>query len=351
MSERRRYRLVVLAPNWLGDAVMALPAMADLRRHFPDAALTVAGRRSVAPLFEMVDGIDAVLPLPGRGGLRGAWSWKEDGAALAAGDFEAAVIFPNSFASALAAKHAGIDERWGYAVDLRSHLLTRAVPRPPRGLDQAAYYQALVEGIGVTPGPRHARVRSGGVPVPDAVAGASPYVVLAPGAAYGRAKQWPPHRYAELAAILMRERDVSVVLVGSQGDAAACREIGTVLRQQSGAPSGAPPAAASARLVDLSGRTTLAELAAVMAGARAVVSNDSGAMHLAGAVGAPVVAVFGATDERRTAPLTSGPDAPVPAIVTHEAWCRPCMLRECPIDHRCMTGISARAVADALGPS
>ena len=102
------------------------------------------------------------------------------------------------------------------------------------------------------------------------------------------------------------------------------------------------------RVIDLSGRTSLPELADVLAGSRAVVSNDSGAMHLAGAVGARVIAVFGSTNERGTAPLTSGPDAPRPVVLTAEAWCRPCMLRECPIDHRCMTGISARDVANAL---
>jgi len=137
-----------------------------------------------------------------------------------------------------------------------------------------------------------------------------------------------------LAGLVADEHGASVVLVGSGADAPVCREIGRLHRGQ---------------LLDLSGRTTLEQLAALLAGARAVVSNDSGAMHLAGAVGARVVAVFGSTNEKATAPLTSGPDAPAPVVVAADAWCRPCMLRECPIDHRCMTRIDARDVASVLG--
>ena len=101
-------------------------------------------------------------------------------------------------------------------------------------------------------------------------------------------------------------------------------------------------------MVDLCGQTTLAQLAGVMAAARAVVSNDSGAMHLAAAVGARVVAIFGATNEHRTSPLTRGPDAPPAVIVSTSVWCRPCMLRECPIDHRCMTQVTAHQVLEAV---
>jgi heptosyltransferase-2 len=131
-----------------------------------------------------------------------------------------------------------------------------------------------------------------------------------------------------------------VALVGSAADADTCAEIVRAVRGSTGGGTGS--------LVDLCGRTTLGELAAVMGGAEAVVSNDSGAMHLAAAVGAPVVAVFGATNERRTAPLTRGPDAPRAVVVATDVWCRPCMLRECPIDHRCMTGVSAVQVHEAL---
>jgi len=331
--------LVVLSPNWLGDAVMALPALADVRRHFSGARLTVAARASVAALFRMVPGVDEVLTLPGRGGLAALTSWRQDAAALAAGGFDTALLFPNSFASALVVSRAGIAERWGLATDGRRRLLTRTALRPRGYAHQADYYQALVKALGVENGPRHARVE---VPPRDASpAPPGPFVVLAPGAAYGKAKQWPPERFAEVAALAMVERHWSVVLVGSRADARVCGRIAALAtRSVAGSPAG---------IVDLSGRTSLAELVAVLAGARAVVSNDSGAMHLAGAVGTPVVAIFGATNERRTSPLTRGPGSPAPRILATDVWCRPCMLRECPIDHRCMTGIGARDVLAALG--
>jgi heptosyltransferase-2 len=331
--------LLVLAPNWLGDAVMALPAIADLRRHFRDARLAIAARASVAPLFEMVEGVDEVVSLPGGGGWRAVVGADRDAKAIA-GRFDAAVLLPNSFASALTTKRAGIAERWGFATDFRSRLLTRAVPKPNGAQHQAAYYQALVAGLGIPTGPAYARItprtphvapgtphRAPRTPHPE------PFVVLAPGAAYGSAKQWMPERFAELARSIVRDRGWHVFLVGSGADRSVCDEIARTARES---------------VTNLCGQTDLAGLAALLASARAVVSNDSGAMHLAGAVGAKVVGIFGATNEHRTSPLTSGPGAPAPSILTADAWCRPCMLRECPIDHRCMRGISAASVLAAL---
>jgi heptosyltransferase-2 len=345
-------RVVIVAPNWLGDAVMALPAVADIRRHFPARRLTVAARRSIAPLFSLVDDVDEVLALPGRGGLGALTSWKDDSAALASGGFDTAVLLPNSFAAALAASRAGIAERWGFRTDWRNRLLTRAVPRTPAALHQASYYQALVAGLGMATGPLNARVRVDREPGehgPAArarellqVAGLDPlhpFVVFAPGAAYGRAKQWLPERFSELAGLVVREKGWPVVLLGSSADQPVCDEV-----VRGGAASGGDRSS----LVSLAGRTDLPTLAGVLALARAVVSNDSGVMHLAGAVGVKVVAIFGATNEDRTSPLVPGPDAPAPAIVTHAVFCRPCMLRECPIDHRCMRGVTARRVFDAI---
>jgi heptosyltransferase II len=154
--------------------------------------------------------------------------------------------------------------------------------------------------------------------------------VLAPGAAYGRAKQWPPERFAELTHLVARDR-VTTVVVGSKGDIHACQEIARL-----------------APVVDLAGRTDLPTLAALLCQARAVVSNDSGAMHLAAAAGARVTAVFGPTNEQKTSPLACGPEAPPPTVIVNDVWCRPCMLRECPIDHRCMTRISAARVHGTL---
>ncbi len=340
----RAERIVIVAPNWLGDAVMALPAIADVRRHYPDAYLAVAARAAVAPLFMMVEGVDAVVTLPGRGGLAAVRSWTADAAALASGSFDAALLLPNSFATALTARRAGIAERWGFATDWRGRMLTRATAKPRQPLHQAAYYQALTSALGITTGPLHASVRTNPARTRELLHEIGldhdePFIVFAPGAAYGRAKQWLPERFGELATLILRERGWSVLLVGSDADRAACEDIAARVPQSGSRLN---------RMIDLSGKTDLAALAGVLALSHAVVSNDSGAMHLAGAVGANLVAIFGATNEARTAPLPAGAGAPAAAILTHPVFCRPCMLRECPIDHRCMRGIPASAAFDAI---
>ena len=338
-------RVAVIAPNWLGDAVMALPAIADVRRHFAHAHLAIAARPAVAPMFAMVKGVDALVTLPGGGGLKAVNGWKHDAHALRPGGFDLAILLPNSFATALIAKNAAISERWGFATDWRGRLLTRSIAKPKDAAHQADYYQALTSALGIERGPQFAEVRPNAERTRELMIdiGLEPdekFVVFAPGAAYGRAKQWLPERFAELAELIINERGWSVLMVGSNADRSTCEEIASRL----------PPTGTRInRLIDVSGRTDLQMLAGLLSRAHAVVSNDSGAMHLAGAVGAKVIAIFGATNEHRTAPLRASASAPDPAIVTHEVFCRPCMLRECPIDHRCMRGISARAVHELLG--
>jgi heptosyltransferase-2 len=338
-------RLLVMSPNWLGDAVMALPALANLRRHYESAHLAVAARPSVAPLFTMVHGVDEVVTLPGGGGLRALSGWSQDAGALSSGAFDTAVLFPNSFATALIASKAGITERWGYDTDWRGSMLTRAVPRPRAELHQQAYYQALTTALGIEEGPPYARVwpdqdharqllRDIGLDLDE------PFVVFAPGAAYGRAKQWLPERFAELARTLIGDRGWSVLMVGANVDRSTCDEISARVPTRTGTRLN--------RLIDFCGKSDLPTLAGILSQAHAVVSNDSGAMHLAGAVGTKVIAVFGPTNERRTSPLSSGPDAPAPVVITRDVFCRPCMLRECPIDHRCMRRIGATDVLRAI---
>jgi len=321
--------VVVLPPNWLGDAVMALPAVADLRRHFSGNRLIIAARASVSGLFTLVPGIDSVVnaDMPS---IRDTFA-------------SVAVLFPNSFASAWLVKRAGVAERWGYAADLRVLMLTRAIRRPGKPMHQSEYYQHLIRALGIENGPREIVLT---IP-PDALHdartllaghgwdGQTALVVLAPGAAYGKAKQWVPTHVVRLVTALVRERGVTCALVGSRGDAPTIQAI------RSAAPADCQP-----QIVGLAGTTTLPVLAAVMSVASACVSNDSGAMHLAAAVGAPTVAIFGPTNERATAPLVrSGVSI---ELLTNPVWCRPCMLRECPIDHRCMTGIEPAYVLAAI---
>ena len=340
MSER----LVVLAPNWLGDAVMALPAFADIRRQFSASHISVAARPTVAPMFTMVDGVDGVITLPGGGGLRALTGWSADTEALAAGSFDTAILFPNSFVTAWITSKAGIAHRWGYATDMRGSWLTRAIPTPQGEPHQRAYYQALTTALKIEAGPPYARVRPDrdrarqllkdiGLDLDE------PFVVFAPGAAYGRAKQWLPERFAELADQIINQRGWSVLMVGSKADRSACEEISRRLPKTGTRIN---------RLIDFCGKSDLAALAGVLSQASAVVSNDSGAMHLAGAVGTKVIAIFGPTNDARTSPLSAGAEAPAPVVITHDVFCRPCMLRECPIDHRCMRRIPADRVLQSI---
>jgi len=334
----------VVAPNWLGDAVMALPAFADIRRHFPAAHVAVAARPSVAPMFAMVTGVDELVTLPGGGGLRAWTGWRADVRALETGSFDTAILLPNSYGTARIALKAGIPERWGYAADMRGGMLTRAIQKPGAGLHQRAYYQALTAALGIPEGPPFAAIhpnrdkarqllRDIGLDLDE------PFVVFAPGAAYGRAKQWLPERYAELAGLIINERGWSVLMVGAGVDRSACDDIERRLPKTGTRTN---------RLIDFCGKSDLPTLAGILGEARAVVSNDSGAMHLAAAVGTKVIAVFGPTREKQTSPLLSGPGAPQPIVVTHDVFCRPCMLRECPIDHRCMRRITARDVYQSI---
>jgi len=321
-------QLAVFAPNWLGDAVMALPALADVRRTLPSTSIVVIARQSVARLFSLVPGIDELVPIP-PGKAVG-----DPIARLRHRDLDAVILLTNSFRTAMMAWRAGIPERWGYRSDWRGPLLTRAIARPPR-VHQAEYYQRLVAELGFQNGPQRPRLI-----VPDDVRsaasrllvdagwdGRTPLVAIAPGAAYGSAKRWPPGSFAELASALIAKR-ATVVIVGSGPDRAAAEEV------KKGVAS---------PLVDLVDQTDLPMLAGVLVNGRALVTNDSGAMHVAAALDVPVVALFGPTNERETRPLGNA----AATVLTSQVWCRPCMLRNCPIDHRCMRRIMVETVLSA----
>jgi heptosyltransferase II len=321
-------RIIVRAPNWLGDVVMALPALQALRHAFRDRTLIVAAVPSIAPLFDedTPAAPDEVLTV----------DKKNEAAMLGSARADLAILLPNSFRSAWVCRRAGIRERWGYRAHGRSILLTRAVRRPREKLHQSAYYTRLVSALGfdvldalprvsITAATR-ARVRE--LLDRHALAVDRPLVGIAPGAAYGHAKRWPPERVTALI-VRLAAHGARSVLVGAAGDRDAGREI------ESSLPAGVG-------VLNLIGRTDLRVFAGLLAECHSFVSNDSGAMHLAAAAGVPVAAIFGPTDERATAPLGDHD------VIVHQVFCRPCMLRDCPIDHRCMRGITVDRVFDAV---
>ena len=325
-------RILVRAPNWLGDAVMALPAMGAVRRAFPRSTIAVAAPASVAPLFQEITPLapDEILSL----------DRKTEIAELRRARFDLAVLFPNSFRSAWVVRRAGIPHRWGLAAGGRGWLLTQGVRTKQKGRHQADRYADLMEALGiggVDDAPHVAvtpvtRQRTADVLARSGVAAATALVGFAPGAAYGHAKRWPPRRVADLVARLT-ERGAVCVLVGAAADRDAGREIESVVP-------------ASTSVVNLIGRTDLRVLAGVLERCQAFASNDSGAMHLAAALGVPVTAIFGPTDERITAPRGHHEVQ----VISQPVFCRPCMLRDCPIDHRCMKRITVDRVFESIVP-
>ena len=350
---------------------MALPALGAIRRHFARSTLVVVARRWLAPLYDAVKGVDEILVLENGGGIRGAVRRKANIRSIASAGLELAVLLPNSFSSAWLAWRAGIPERWGYRRDGRGRLLTRAVAIPRGSRHQSEYYRLLVAALGIPADPTREAIRER-LAVPDQVRsaardllgrrGCSPGTVLvgiAPGAAYGHAKRWPPDRYAALVAGLADRPGATSIIVGGASDRVAARDIERSLARRHVAA--ARQGGGGVRWINLVGQTDLSLLVGVLAECRALVSNDSGAMHLASACGVPVIAIFGSTNESETSPLAfeeagrAGVDAPGAGrgaaghvILTNPVWCRPCMLRECPIDHRCMTGIPVSRVAERV---
>jgi len=331
-------RLVVRPPNWLGDAVLALPALAAIRRHFPHADLTIAAPSSVSAVFREDTDVapNRVLDLPSNSTAAIA--------ALRGERFDLGILLPNSFRSAWQLWRARVPGRWGFATAGRGLLLTRRSRRGNRhSRHHSDYYRALVAGLGIECDPNTPPVlrpsaasarRAEAILAERGIATSPRLIAMAPGAAYGRAKQWAPDRMAELAARLVGDHDATCVLLGASHDRDAARAIESWLRAH------APERAA--RVVDLVGRTTLGALVGVAARSAVFVSNDSGGMHLAAAVGRPVVAMFGPTDERATRPVGDHD------VITANVFCRPCMLRECPIDHRCMKRIPVDTVLNAV---
>ncbi len=309
---------------------MALPALAAVRAGLPDTHITIAAIASVAPLFqeETAAAPNAVLTLPERSG---------EAKALADGKFDAGLLLTNSFRTAWTMRRAAIKERWGLATNARGFLLTRRFSPPRSRVHQSVYYSTLVEALGfaVTDGtprvfPRTETTGRAAQMLTQLGIGHSAVLIgFAPGAAYGHAKRWPPARVAAAVTRLAQERGAISILVGAHGDREAGREIESAL----------PP---GVRVVNAIGRTDLRQLTGILARCAAFVSNDSGAMHLAAALGVPVTAIFGPTDERVTAPIGNH------NVIVREVFCRPCMLRDCPIDHRCMKRITSDEVFEAV---
>jgi heptosyltransferase-2 len=321
-------RIVVRATNWVGDAVMSLPALAAVRARFPRAHIAVLARPWVEGLYRQEPFADELIPYqPAKGlqGVRDRWAAAQR---LRAGRFDCAVLLQNAFDAALVTWMAGIPRRIGYARDWRGPLLTDAVPLPKPGEippHESFYYLELLRRLGwVESLPAEPLIR---LSVPRCEI--TPLVGVSPGAAFGSAKRWIPQRFAAAAARLARELQAEISIFGSAAERELCEEVRVEIQSL------------GFTAANHAGRTTLEQFIQMAAACTVFLTNDSGAMHIASALGVPSVTVFGATNH-----ITTGPTGPLARIVREEFDCAPCMLRECPIDHRCMTAISAEKVAE-----
>jgi heptosyltransferase-2 len=326
-------RILVRATNWLGDAVMSLPALRAVRQRFPQAEIAILAKPWVADLYQREPVCDRMIPYTART-LSEKW---EAGRALSRENFDCAILLQNAFEAAAVAYLAGIPERIGYARDGRSPLLTRAIPVPRKGeipRHERFYYLELLHRAGILDSlPENDCIRLDGAPQSRA-AGVARFhdlgmgetiVGISPGAAYGTAKRWLPERFAEAAATVARELGAAVAIFGSKDERAWCASIAAEI---------------SVAVHNFAGETTLAEYIDLAAACRVYLTNDSGGMHVASALGVPTVAIFGATDD-----IATGPTGPLARVVREPVDCSPCLKRECPIDHRCMTRVSADRVA------
>lgn len=319
----------------MGDNIFTLPAVRRLRELFPEARLTILVRSSLGSLWEMVPEVNDVIVHDLRGGWRDLKRKRVLIGMLRSRGFELAVIFPRSFESALLIRLAGIPRRWGYAEEGRSLLLTRAVRSPLgyRNTHRIDYYYRLIGGEENSHPVPFARIVPSGDLLDRAwellreetgYGGRGSLIGFHPRASYGPAKCWPLEKFARLAELLVKKTGVPVLLFGSDEERDILRQV---------------VEAAGAGVFNLAGKTNLKELAALIKLCRVFVANDSGPLHLAAALGVPVVGIYGSTD-----PAATGPRGRGVRIIYKGVDCSPCLKRICPTDFKCMEEITPEEV-------
>jgi heptosyltransferase II len=331
-------KILIRATNWVGDAIMALPALRATRRRFPDARISILARPYVADVYRGQNICDELIsydPKDLHAGLSGRERLAQE---LRKQKFDVALLLQNAFDAAWLVWRAGIPERVGYARDGRSLLLTKRIPVPKAGeipeheqfyylelLRRAGWINSLPSETFVTLEVTEEHRRQAEETLSSA--GARPKalrIAIGAGASYGSAKCWPPQRFADFVNRFRLHTEAHVILFGTAAEQQVSDAIAVGIRGPS---------------ISLVGKTAIAALPALLSRCQLFVGNDSGAMHVAAAVGLPVVAVFGPTDPHGTAPIT-----PRCTVVQEKSYCSPCFLRRCPIDHRCMTSVRPEAV-------
>jgi len=335
-------KILIRATNWVGDAVMSLPALREVRAKFPDAQIAILARPYVADLYREQGIADELIAYDTNGEQAGFSGREKLVSELRKEKFDLALLLQNAFDAAWIAWRAGISQRIGYNRDGRGILLTKRIKPPKPGeipphekfyylelLRRAGWIEQFPEDKEITLNIPNASKRRAAEALVSA--GARPNalrIAVGAGASYGSAKCWPPGRFAEALNLLVSQYDSDVILFGTAAETSVSSAIVEGLSK--------PP-------INLTGKTTIADLPGLLSQCHLFLGNDSGAMHVAAAVGLPVVAVFGPTDSLGTAPVT-----PRHSVVQQKPYCSPCFLRRCPTDHRCMTAVTPVMVEEQM---
>jgi heptosyltransferase-2 len=331
-------KIMVRATNWIGDAIISLPALEALRSRYPDTEIVVVAKPWVADLYSNHPALFRLVLYDPTGEHQGRRGFGKLIESLRQERFDAAILFQHAFHAAWMAWRARVPIRIGYRTDRRGPLLTEGVRLPPRGYlgHQSSEYLELLFLSGLLDArPRAAREvhltvtkaeRRWAVEALKGLGLEGPrcFVGLNPGAAFGPAKRWPAERFAALGDRLVGALGADVLVFGSKDERPLAEAVARAMQRTP---------------LVIAGTTTLRQWMALTERCRLVVANDSGAMHTSAAMGVPVVAIFGSTDARATGPLS-----PWARVVRHPVECSPCGLRECPIDFRCMTSVSVEEV-------
>jgi heptosyltransferase-2 len=326
------FRILIRSSNWLGDAVMSVPAVRAIKNGRPDARITIAAPAKIAAMWKLVPEVDAIFPLTGSSLLAAIRSLRRQS------NFDAAILFPNSLRVALESWLGGIPRRVGYRGHSRSWLLNQIIPEPPRRgplEHQSTRYLRIAQECGasaatgaLSPEQKMGNAQLAGSNQLSTINYQLLKLGLSPGAEYGPAKRWLPERFTEVAAAVAARSPVHWILFGTKNDAPIGELIATALGDS---------------CVNRIGQTTLEQLIDELRECHLLLTNDTGTMHLAALLGVPTVAIFGSTEPRLTGPLG---DRHI--VLRHHVECSPCFLRECPIDFRCMKAVSVEEVVDAV---
>ena len=310
----KRFRILIRSGNWLGDAVMSTEAVRRIKRGRPDAEVTILAKRNLVEFWETIPEVDNVIAVErGDGVLTVAKKIR--------GKFDVAILFPNSPRSGIEAWLAKIPRRVGYRRPWRDFFLNQFIPEPapPQPVaHQSKTYLRIAERIGAD---MSEMLPSVAVRLPE------PLVFgLCPGAEYGPAKRWP--HFGETARLLSERHGIRWLIFGTAKERALGEKIASVI---------------GANAVNLAGQTTLSQLIQELGRCRALLTNDTGTMHLAAHLGVPTIALFGSTEPSLTGAIGIGH-----TVIRHHVECSPCFLRECPIDFRCMNRITVPEVVEAV---